>query len=98
MPVRAQPPVVAPGREAPMRGRNDAIVRVAPIHNEMPDVLRTRLLSVRAFDRHGLLRAADVAWGQDLERVIESLLTGSVASVAHYLHVHNAKPGDHRAP
>jgi hypothetical protein len=58
--------------------------------DEVPDVLRRRLLSLRAFDTHGMLLDADVADGQYIERLIEGML--ELRGVA-YLHVHNAKPG-----
>ena len=57
---------------------------------EIPQVLRNRLLSLRAFSAHGMLLEADVAEGNELAPAIERLL--SPAEVA-YLHVHNARPG-----
>jgi hypothetical protein len=58
--------------------------------DEIPQVLRLRLLSLRAFDSSGMLLDADVVDGHDVEPVIERMLrqTG-----VEYLHVHNAKPG-----
>ncbi len=56
--------------------------------NEVPATLRTRLLSLRAFDRDGMLVEADVVEGRELEPVIERLLAN-----AAYLHIHFAKPG-----
>lgn len=58
--------------------------------NEVPDVLRTRLLSVRGFDHEGMMTAADVVQGLEVEPLIERMLADP--NVA-YLHVHNAKPG-----
>ncbi|HEY3784215.1 MAG TPA: DUF1203 domain-containing protein [Steroidobacteraceae bacterium] len=58
--------------------------------NETPQVLRRRLLSLRAFDDAGMLRDADVIDGGDIERLIEKMLSREEVS---YLHVHNAKPG-----
>lgn len=58
--------------------------------NQVPEALTIRLLSVRAFDGEGMLRAADVLPGQELERAIESMF-GDAA--VRYLHVHYAKPG-----
>jgi hypothetical protein len=65
-----------------------------PAPNEIPQLLRRRLLSVRAFDSAGIMIDADVTDGQALEPVIEQLL--SQPAVA-YLHVHNAKPGCYAA-
>ena len=58
--------------------------------NEVPDVLRLRLLSVRGFDSAGMLKDADVVDGRELESVIERMLA---RQDVEYLHVHNAKPG-----
>jgi hypothetical protein len=58
--------------------------------NEVPDVLRRRLLSLRAYDSVGMMRSADVVEGKQIEAVIERMLGD--AKVA-YIHAHNAKPG-----
>jgi hypothetical protein len=57
---------------------------------EVPDVLRRRLLSLRAFDRRGMLLDADVADGREIEPIIERMLD---QPEVEYLHAHNAKPG-----
>ena len=61
-----------------------------PEVDEIPEVLRTRLLSVRAFDAAHMLVAADVVDGPVLAPTIERFFAD--ARVA-YLHLHNAKPG-----
>jgi len=58
--------------------------------NEVPWLLRLRVLSVRAYDADGLMVDADVVDGRALESVINRLFTD--ARVAH-LHVHFARPG-----
>ena len=58
--------------------------------NEVPEVLRRRLLSLRAFDKQGMMLDADVADGRDIEPLIERMLE---LRDVEYLHVHNAKPG-----
>jgi len=58
--------------------------------NEIPDVLRIRLLSVRAFDAAGMMIDADVLDGSELEAVIARFFARDDAA---YLHVHNAKRG-----
>jgi len=58
--------------------------------NEIPSILRRRLLSLRAFDKQGMLLDADVADGRDIEPLIERMFE---QRGAEYLHVHNAKPG-----
>jgi hypothetical protein len=65
-----------------------------PAVNEVPEQLRLRLLSVRAFDAAGTLLDADVVEGRQLESLIERLLEMPDAA---YLHVHNAKPGCYAA-
>jgi len=58
--------------------------------NEVPEVLRRRLLSLRAFDKHGMLLDADVVDGREVELVIERMFGSRDVD---YIHVHNAKPG-----
>ena len=60
----------------------------------VPEVLRTRLLSVRAFDDNGIIIDADVVEGVAAAPVFERLLQNDKAT---YLHVHNAKRGCHAA-
>ncbi len=62
--------------------------------DQVPEQLRLRLLSVRAFDEKGMLVGADVVDGRELEGVIERLF---VDKRADYLHVHYAKPGCYAA-
>jgi hypothetical protein len=61
-----------------------------PDINEIPEVLRTRLISLRAFDGEGMLLDADVLPGTELAPAIERMLDPERVS---YLHAHNAKPG-----
>ena len=58
--------------------------------NEVPDLLRIRLISVRAFDAAGMMVDADIVEGQRLEAAIERMLSTDSAS---YLHLHNAQRG-----
>jgi len=62
--------------------------------DQVPEQLRLRLLSVRAFDEKGMLVGADVVDGRELEGVIDRLLEDERAD---YLHVHYAKPGCYAA-
>jgi len=62
--------------------------------DEIPEQLRLRLLSVRAFDSHGMLVDAEVIDGKQLEAAIARLFDTPAAS---YLHVHYAKPGCYAA-
>lgn len=65
-----------------------------PAVNEVPAVLRSRLLSVRAFDADGFMTHADVAPGEEVASLIAQMFDD--ASVA-YVHLHNAKPGCYAA-
>ncbi|MEO1231192.1 MAG: DUF1203 domain-containing protein [Myxococcota bacterium] len=58
--------------------------------DEIPAVLRSRLLSVRSFDASGMMLDAEVVSGQEVEGAIERLFESRKAA---YLHVHNAGPG-----
>lgn len=62
--------------------------------DQVPEQLRLRILSLRAFDDAGMMIAADVVDGHDVEPVIARLLSDERAS---YLHVHYAKQGCYAA-
>lgn len=55
-----------------------------------PPVLRHRLLSVRAYDRAGMMIDADVVSGDNVEPLIVKFFEHAET---HYLHVHNARRG-----
>jgi hypothetical protein len=61
-----------------------------PAIGEVPEYLRRRLLSFRAYDQAGMMVDAEVAEGRDLEAQVERFF--SDPGVA-YVHVHNARPG-----
>lgn len=65
-------------------------VQAHPAIGEVPDALRMRLLSVRGYDRAGMMVAADVVEGRVLEPVIGRLFADPDTQ---YLHLHNARPG-----
>jgi hypothetical protein len=69
--------------------REDA-AQARPGLGEVPDVLRSRLISVRGFDTDHMMIAADVVAGEDLAQTIERVFEDSAVS---YIHLHNAKPG-----
>ena len=58
--------------------------------NQVPDLLRTRLLSVRAYDANDMMVEADVVDGLDLENLLQRFLDNVAVS---YVHVHFARPG-----
>ena len=57
---------------------------------KVPEVMRVRLLSLRAYDAGGMMLDADVVDGTQIEPVIERLLANPRVS---YIHAHNAKRG-----
>ncbi|MFZ5636255.1 MAG: DUF1203 domain-containing protein [Pseudomonadota bacterium] len=61
-----------------------------PAIDEVPALLRTRLLSLRAYDARGMMVWADVRPGTEVEAGIAELF--ALERVA-YLHLHYAKPG-----
>ena len=58
--------------------------------DEVPDVMRLRLLSLRAFDKDGMMLDGEVVEGRQIEGVIERFF--AIPEV-DYIHVHNAKRG-----
>jgi hypothetical protein len=81
--------------DTPYRASHAIFVREGAEHaydrvGEIPQVLRTRLLSLRAYDAEGMMLDADVVDGQHIEPVIERLFASSEVA---YIHVHNAKRG-----
>jgi hypothetical protein len=62
--------------------------------NKVPEQLRKRLLSLRAYDSNGMLLNADVVEGKQIEAALEPLLSSERVS---YVHVHFAKPGCYAA-
>ena len=65
-----------------------------PAVGEVPDSLRIRLLSIRAFDAAGMMVDADVTQGKEAAEVFERMLA---APEVAYLQVHNAKRGCYAA-
>ena len=58
--------------------------------DQVPEVMRVRLLSLRAYDADGMMLDADVVEGSEVEPIIERLFADPAVS---YIHVHNAKRG-----
>ena len=81
--------------DTPYRSRHAIFVaegaeRRARFANAIPEQLRLRLLSVRAFDANDMMIDADVLDGASLEAEIARMLDDPRAA---YLHVHNARRG-----
>jgi hypothetical protein len=64
--------------------------RARPVVNEVPDAVRRRLLSVRAYDAAGFMVEAEVTEGAELEGAIDRFFADPKVA---YLHLHNARPG-----
>ena len=58
--------------------------------NEVPTVMRSRLLSLRAFNDAGMIIGAEIVQGTDIEAAIERLFEDQNAA---YIHAHNAGRG-----
>ena len=85
--------------DTPYRSRHAIFVRehAGPSFDAVdtvPDALRRRLLSLRAFDAAGLMVDADVAEGSAVEGLIERLLARSEVD---YVHAHFARRGCYAA-
>ncbi len=68
----------------------EAATQALPAIDEVPALLRTRLLSLRAYDPCGMMVWADVVAGSEVETAIEAMF--AIERTA-YLHIHYAKPG-----
>jgi hypothetical protein len=58
--------------------------------DEVPEAMRSRVLSLRAYDAHGMMIDADIIEGSNVESLIGRLLENPEAA---YIHAHNAKRG-----
>jgi Protein of unknown function (DUF1203) len=81
--------------ESPYRSTHAVYVRraattAASYSDSVPEMLRSRLLSVRAFDAKDMLVGADVIEGDRVEEVIARFFEDPAVQ---FLHVHFAKPG-----
>ena len=81
--------------DTPYRGMHAIFIREGATDtydrvNQVPEVMRVRLLSLRGFDKIGMMLDADVVEGSEVERVIERMFSNPDIS---YIHVHNAKRG-----
>jgi hypothetical protein len=58
--------------------------------NEVPKMLRHRLLSIRAYNSQNLMIGAEVIQGTEIESAIDRQFQNSDVE---YIHIHNANPG-----
>ncbi|MBD8564631.1 DUF1203 domain-containing protein [Oxalobacteraceae sp. CFBP 8763] len=83
----------------PYRASHAIFVREGATHaydavNQIPDSLRIRFLSLRAYDSNDMMIDAEVVQGTSVEQVILKLLANDDV---RYIHVHNAKQGCYAA-
>ena len=81
--------------ESPYRASGPIFVRetakeVEPTLGEIPDVVTSRVMSVRAYNDKGMMVNAAVIPGKELESQIEKFFDDAKVS---YLHLHNAGAG-----
>jgi hypothetical protein len=72
----------------------EGAIEATPAPGDIPEVLRRRFLSVRAFDASHMMLDADVTEGTTLEPLIARMFADRAVA---YLHLHNAKPGCYAA-
>ena len=87
-------PALSPYRSSHAIFVREWAVQTKPGRNEVPEMLRHRMISVRAFDSSGMMVDADIVDGRQLESMIDRML--AIESVS-YLHLHNAKRGCYAA-
>lgn len=84
--------------DSPYRASHAIYIRAGEqtceVVDSVPAMLRSRLLSLRAYDAAGMMTAADVVEGTELEAGIGKLFSNERAQ---YLHVHFARPGCYAA-
>ncbi|WDE03167.1 DUF1203 domain-containing protein [Thalassomonas viridans] len=81
--------------DSPYRASGPVFVRLnaqtyMPAVNEIPEVVRHRLLSVRAYNSEHMMTDATVTAGSELKAAINSMFAQEEVD---YLHIHNANPG-----
>ncbi len=87
MPFRGESPYAA---RSPVYVHADRCAGRAEAPGAIPEMLRGRLLSVRAYDRAHMLTGTEVLPGAEIEAAIDRLLGDAPGA---YLHVHFAGPG-----
>ena len=87
-------PVNGPYRSQHAIFVREGATKAAVFVDEVPEVLRRRTVSLRAFDGTGEMLDADLAEGAGIEPVIRHMLANPDVS---YVHVHNAKRGCYAA-
>jgi hypothetical protein len=87
-------PGASPYRAAHAIFVRQGAAQARPAAGEIPEVLRSRALSLRAFDDLSMILAADLVEGENLAPALERLLADPAAA---YVHIHYAKFGCYAA-
>ena len=58
--------------------------------NEIPPMLQHRLLSLRGYNKNGMMKTAMVTEGIQLQEMLDQIFSDAGIN---YVHIHNAKPG-----
>jgi hypothetical protein len=93
LPYRHHTAKTAYRSEGPIFVRERPVKRTV-MQDEIPEQLRVRLISLRAYDRAGMMIDADIVEGTALRPLIERFLANEQAS---YLHAHFARRGCYAA-
>lgn len=84
--------------DSPYRSSHAIYIRAdeqtCEVVDTVPAMLRSRLLSLRAFDADGMLTTADVVDGRELEATITQMFLDPRVA---FLHAHFARPGCYAA-
>jgi hypothetical protein len=85
--------------DTPYRASHAIFIREGALDNydrvgEIPDAMRIRLLSLRAYDAAGMMLDADVVEGRECGALIRRLFDNPGVA---YIHAHNAKRGCYSA-
>lgn len=68
----------------------EGAMQARPAPREVPQAIRDRLMSVRAFDASGMMVGADVTEGRELGAMLDAMFTDPDV---REIHLHNARPG-----
>ena len=87
-------PVASPYRSKHAIYVKKNAVTANPEQGEIPELLRSRLIAVRGFNRQGMMLEADISEGTELESAIDAAFNNPAVD---YIHLHYAKPGCYAA-
>jgi hypothetical protein len=68
----------------------EGVAQAHPAPGEVPEVMASRLLSVRGFNDEGYMHVADVVDGRDLGATLDAMFADAAVE---FVDVHNAKQG-----